>query len=203
MTNHDPPGMNYLAHFHLAGRDPAMIHGALLGDFVKGPLRGEFDSATEQGISLHRKIDAFSDGANDIRQARRTLPPEFHRYAGIITDVVFDFFLSRHWQRFHHQRLDEFAASIYQAMEPCPDSWPEPARRFSRRLMDYDLLCQYGDWTTVERVLDSIASRLSRPNPLGEAAAQIEPLLDTMETAFLAFYPSLQNCARDFLEQRV
>ena len=53
--------MKYLAHFHLAGIDEGLISGALLGDFVKGPLRGDFDAAVERGISLHRNIDAFSE----------------------------------------------------------------------------------------------------------------------------------------------
>ena len=33
-----------------------MIAGALLGDFVKGPLRGEYESALERGIRLHREL---------------------------------------------------------------------------------------------------------------------------------------------------
>ena len=103
--------MNYLAHFHLAGEQPAMIRGALLGDFVKGPLRGQFDAITERGIELHRKIDAFSGRADDIRIASQALAPELRRYAGIITDVVSTFssaatgqaLTASHWQILRRQ----------------------------------------------------------------------------------------------------
>ncbi len=32
--------MNHLAHFALAGEEEALVIGALLGDYVKGPLAG-------------------------------------------------------------------------------------------------------------------------------------------------------------------
>jgi acyl carrier protein phosphodiesterase len=192
--------MNYLAHFHLAGEQPAMIRGALLGDFVKGPLRGQFDATTERGIELHRKIDAFSGRADDIRIASQALAPELRRYAGIITDVVFDFFLSRHWSSFNRQPLADFAQTIYQVIELNGDDWPVAARHFCRRLVDYDLLCQYGEWSTVDRVLRSIAERLSRDNPLGQAAASIEPKLDRLERGFLDFYPKLQCYTEAFVQ---
>jgi acyl carrier protein phosphodiesterase len=193
--------MNYLAHFHLAGEQPAMIAGALLGDFVKGPLRGHYDIATERGIELHRKIDAYSASAEDIKIASQALAPEMQRYAGIVTDVVFDFFLSRHWSRFHPRPLAEFSQSIYRTIEDDRSEWPDAARHFSRKLIDYDLLCQYGEWSTVDRVLKSISARLSRDNPLAEAAASIEPQLDLLETGFLDFYPKAQRYTRAFIKQ--
>jgi acyl carrier protein phosphodiesterase len=194
--------MNYLAHFQLAGDQPAMIKGALLGDFVKGPLNDQFDTATARGIELHRKIDAFSGSAVEIKLACRALAPELQRYAGIVTDVVFDFFLSHHWSSFHGQPLAQFAAKVYRVIEHQGDPWPLAAQRFSRHLVDYDLLCQYGDWHTVDRVLSSISQRLSRDNPLQQAAARIEPQLDTLERGFLEFYPRVQRYAETFIEQQ-
>ncbi len=184
--------MNYLAHFHLAGNQPAMLQGALLGDFVKGPLRGQFGARVEQGIALHRRIDAFSNGAEDVKRANEALSPDLRRYAGIVTDVVFDYFLSHHWSRFHSQELPGFAQSVYRAITPAMDSWPVSAQRFSRRMIEHDLLCQYGHWATVERVLGSIGMRLSHDNPLSSAAATVRPRLQQLELDFFEFYPKLQ-----------
>lgn len=188
--------MNYLAHFHLAGDHPAMLQGALLGDFVKGPLRGQFGDAVERGISLHRKIDAFSNGAEDVRRASQALTPDLQRYAGIVTDVVFDYFLSHHWSRFHSQQLRGFAQSVYRAIAPAIDSWPIPAQRFSKRMVEHDLLCQYGEWATVDRVLGSIGMRLSHENPLSRAADTVRPKLKQLELDFFEFYPKLQTYTR-------
>ena len=180
-----------------------MIAGALLGDFVKGPLRGNYDIDTERGIELHRKIDAYSASSEDIRIASQALAPELQRYAGIVTDVVFDFFLSRHWARFHPRPLGEFAQSIYRTIESDRGEWPDAARHFSDTLIDHDLLCQYGDWPTVDRVLRSIGSRLSRDNPLAEAATSIEPQLDLLEAGFLDFYPKAQRFTQAFIKQHI
>lgn len=192
--------MNYLAHFHLAGSEAGYIQGALLGDFVKGPLRGQYPTMTEKGIALHRKIDAISNDACEIKLASRELPPALRRYAGIITDVVFDYFLSHHWNRFHSVPLEQFAQSIYRTLSDDRE-WPENARHFSRRLIEYDLLCQYGQWSTVERVIASIGARLSRDNPLHGAAGAIKPQLEPLEQAFLNIYPKLQQDAANFIAQ--
>ena len=53
--------MNYLAHLHLGGSQPAQLLGSLYGDFVKGPLNGRWPAQIEAAIRLHRRIDAFTD----------------------------------------------------------------------------------------------------------------------------------------------
>ena len=39
--------MNYLAHLHLGGLQPAQLLGSLYGDFVKGRLAGATDYMTK------------------------------------------------------------------------------------------------------------------------------------------------------------
>ena len=116
--------MNYLAHFHLSHGDDDLIVGALLGDFVKGPLKGERDRRIEQGILLHRKIDAFTDSHLALRETHQQFDPRYRRFAGIMTDVAFDFFLNQHWQRFHHQPLDQFCQHVYQLLSSADQLTP-------------------------------------------------------------------------------
>ena len=69
--------MNYLAHSHLAARlasergeeGDGLLIGALLGDHVKGPLRGEYPDDVEEGIRL--PLTPLSEGAQ--RQVREAL----------------------------------------------------------------------------------------------------------------------------------
>ena len=53
--------MNYLAHILLSGDNLDIQVGGLLGDFVKGPLQGQYPEKVEQGIALHRKLDVYTD----------------------------------------------------------------------------------------------------------------------------------------------
>ena len=69
--------MNYLAHFHLSHGNDDWMTGALLGDFVKGPLKGERSKALEQGILLHRKIDAFTDRHPQLNATQQLFDPMY------------------------------------------------------------------------------------------------------------------------------
>ena len=61
--------MNYLAHLHLAAHTHSSLTGNLLGDFVKGALPSALGTELDEGIWLHRKVDAFTDSHPEHRAA--------------------------------------------------------------------------------------------------------------------------------------
>lgn len=193
--------MNYLAHFHLSYGDHDLLLGALLGDYVKGPLDGRYRRSLEQGIVLHRKIDAFADSHAGVRALQRQFDAEYRRYGGIMTDIVFDHFLTLHWQRFHPQPLEAFSREIYRVLDhqALPVS---AAQAQAQRLIRYDVLTGFGNWQTVEAALDRVRERLGRDNPLAGAADHLQHHYRDLEHQFLAFYPQLmafsEGIRRDF-----
>jgi acyl carrier protein phosphodiesterase len=200
--------VNHLAHFALvlptaeradeAVREGRII-GALLGDFVKGPLRGEWPAAWEQGIRLHRRIDALTDHHPERLLAARLLPAGYRRYAGIVLDVMADQHLSRHWQSLREDRLAEFAEEIYAVLERHRPQLPERAARMAERLIEHDLLRRYHEPALVEGILARIGDRHSRPNPLPRAGVELAPLLPQLEPPFLVYYPQLAQQVRTLL----
>ena len=86
--------MNYLAHILLSGDNLDTQVGGLLGDFVKGPLQGQYPESVEEGIFLHRQLDAFTDAQPEVRNLIRTFSTQWRRFAGIIIDIVFDHLLA-------------------------------------------------------------------------------------------------------------
>lgn len=182
--------MNYLAHFHLSFGDNDLVIGALLGDFVKGPLTGQYPPGIERGIRLHRKIDAFTDSHPELRETLAWFDPRFRRYGGIMLDIACDHFLSRHWERFDSLTLDEFSQRVYHILEQHPEL-PPAARFQAGRLIQYDVLNGFSDWRTVEAALHRVSARLRRDNPLPEAANVLERHYSALEEVFLAFYPQL------------
>lgn len=184
--------MNFLAHFHLAWPDRGLVAGGLEGDYYKGPLRGDLSQAIERGVILHRAIDAFTDNHPTVRRVRRAFPPALRRYAGILIDLSFDHFLSKHWQRYSDMPLDVFNAAVYRMLEAqcaelCADS-----RAMLGRLVEYDILGLYRDWDTVPASAERIGRRL-RGNPLAGLDRQLDGMRDTLEQGFLDFYPQLQD----------
>jgi acyl carrier protein phosphodiesterase len=183
--------VNYLAHFHLARGNDNWIAGALLGDFVKGPLSSALPGPLREGIQLHRHIDAFSDAHPLRAQFAKTLPAEYRRYAGIMLDVCCDYWLSRHWSKFETQALGAFAARIYAVLQANSAQMPAPAARMTQRLIEHEVLTRYNDVTVVAATLDRIGWRLRRDNPLRHLDAEFERYLRGAEPIFSELYPQL------------
>ncbi len=188
--------MNYLAHFQLAQDSDAGLLGALLGEYVKGPLQGAWPADWEQGIRLHRRIDAFTDQHSSRLQFAEAVPAEYRRYAGIVLDVYCDHLLSLHWSRFDSQPLEVFAARVYALLERHMAQLSPPAARMARRLIEHDVLCIYSEWNTVSGALARIGERFTRANPLARAGVELGIYLPLAERLFLDLYPALIVHAR-------
>ena len=192
--------MNYLAHFHLARADDDWLVGALLGDYVKGPLRGELPAGWEQGIRLHRRIDALSDTHPLRAQLASGLPPPWRRYAGIVLDVCCDHWLSVQWAAWNAQPLPAFAARVYRVLADNQTALPGNAQRFAQRLREYDMLNSYQDWSAVPATLQRIGTRLrgrlvDADNPLLTASAELTAAAAGLGGDFEEFYADLHRAA--------
>jgi acyl carrier protein phosphodiesterase len=193
--------LNYLAHFQLAWPDENLVVGALEGDYRKGPLRGELPRGIEQGVRLHRAIDAYTDQHPLMAELRREFPPQLRRYAGILIDLCFDHYLSSHWARYNNQQQNEFNGTVYASLERHGTLLSPPAQRMSARMREHDLLCLYGQWDTIPATAARIGQRFRRGNPFLEAADHLEPVRLRLERAFLDFYPELVAFCSSFKRQ--
>ena len=191
--------MNYLAHFLLAQQlaerceldTKGLLIGGLLGDFVKGPLRGDYPNTWETGIRLHRRIDALTDSHPLVSDCLNALPTHYRRYGGIMLDVCFDHCLSLNWQAFHHQDLKAFNTQIYHSVLEYSNDYPSAAKRQIRVLADHDVLSHMGQWQTIEAMLGRIGQRVKRNNPLAVCGPELARILPLINQQFTALYPQL------------
>ena len=185
--------MNFLAHFHLAWPDEGLVAGGLEGDYYKGPLRGELPPGLERGVQLHRAIDAYTDQHPLIVEMRDRFPAGLRRYSGILIDLCFDHYLSRHWTQFSATPLTDFTGQVYTVLGRHEPALSDGARRMLRRMVEYDILGLYGDWDSVPRSAARIGERFRRTNPLTDVDQHLQPVRDALEVTFLEFYPQLQR----------
>lgn len=190
--------MNHLAHFHLAGERPGHVVGALLADYLRGPLRGEHPAEVEAGVRLHRRIDAFTDSHPGVRALRGLFDTGERRLAGIVLDVWFDHCLARHWRRFDAREPARFSRSVYALLRANRALLPEAARRHAGRMEAHDLLPRYAEPAVVEGTLERIGARLGMAEPMQRATARAQACHAAIEDGFLAFYPELETMARAF-----
>jgi acyl carrier protein phosphodiesterase len=183
--------MNFLAHFQLAWPDEALIAGGLEGDFCKGPLHGRLHPAIERGVRLHRAIDAYTDAHPGIAALREHFPAPIRRYAGILVDISFDHFLTRHWSSFNEVSLGHFNTGVYRVLANWNGRLAPASQAMAARLIDHDILNRYHDWHAVPASAERVGQRLRRGNPLVGVQRHLDPLVPLLEQAFLDFYPDL------------
>ncbi len=186
--------MNFLAHLHLAAHTGSSLTGNLLGDFIKGPLPTGLADHFDEGIWLHRKIDAFTDAHPAHRAAVASFDPPWRRFGGIVVDMLYDHWLSQHWQRFSVAPLPRFLAQSYGQLLLDHHSLPQGLPMALRRMAEQDWLASYQYREGVGAALNGIGRRLRRPVPLGEALHALDQARWTeAEHAFLHFYPELMR----------
>lgn len=184
--------MNYLAHLHLGGDEPAQLLGSLYGDFVKGPLQGRWPAAIEQGIVLHRRIDVFTDAHPLVKRAKARFPEARRRYAGILVDVFFDHCLARDWQSYADIPLAGFTRQVYRVLSQEPQL-PERLAHIAPYMCAQDWLGSYRDVAVLERVVQGMQRRLSKPQGLAGGYAELLDCYVGLSQDFVEFYPQLQQ----------
>lgn len=181
--------MNYLVHLYLAGEDPELQLGGILGDFVKGLIPADYPEKRALGLHLHRRIDTLSQNSLYTRQSRKRLRPGFGHGRGIIIDIFYDHFLATAWPEYSQEPLSDYANKIYQLLKKNHHQLPEKLRQIVPHMEQDNWLVSYQQRFVVEKVLNRIAQRLSRPLPLSDAIADLtlhETLLRQDFTHFMA-----------------
>ena len=85
--------MNFLAHSYLTFSDEQIV-GQFLEDFIRNQDRFSFPEKIQQGITMHREIDTFTDAHPEISEAKKIFSPLVRLYSGAFVDVAFDYFLA-------------------------------------------------------------------------------------------------------------
>jgi acyl carrier protein phosphodiesterase len=179
----------------LAQDKPYLEAGAFLGDYVKGRLHGEFHHEIEDGIRLHRKIDAFTDQHSAVRKCCDRFDPEVRRYAPIMLDIFFDHLLAKNWQRFHKEPLEDFSERVFANLDACRDLLPEKVAETADRMRKHDVLNSYADETFMLPVLSSLSRRLKRRNPVADGFHQFQRNEVKIREDFESFFPEVMDFA--------
>lgn len=201
--------MNYLAHALLAEPYAHSLIGNIAGDLVKGPLDGHgLHPRVADGVRRHRKVDLLTDRHPTYVQLRSAFPAGHRRYAGIVLDVLFDYFLTRHWDRFSVWTHDEFLDAVYDVLRDRSGLLPAGLAVVAPRWVEADWLRVYARRDGIAAVLERTAARLRRPVDLVSMLTVVDRDEAVFEAGFLevftavrqrldapgAFYPHESGC---------
>jgi len=173
--------VNYLAHAYLSFGDSDILAGNMISDFVKGKKKYEYSARIQMGITLHRKIDEYTDSHPATREAKEYLKKPAGPYAGAFVDIVYDHFLANDPYEFEGDSLAEFTENTYRQLAPFQNDFPEKFQRFFYYMQMQDWLFNY---RSTQGIHNSFRGLCHRAKYIHDA----EPVFE----AFLTYYEELK-----------
>jgi acyl carrier protein phosphodiesterase len=183
--------MNYLAHIFLSGTDDEIIVGNFIGDYVKGKDYNNYSPSIKKGILLHRRIDSYTDRHKVVHQSKSYFATRYHKYAGIIIDVLYDHFLAVNWDRFSPQSLEDFKDYLYDCLKYHYNILPERVQFFLPSFIKNDWIEIYQSIEGIINVLIRMSMRTTLPDQTEFAREVIRKYYVQLQSEFLTYFPDL------------
>lgn len=191
--------MNYLAHIYLSGDNKQVQIGNFIADFVKGDPSQLFNTDVVFGIELHHKIDRYTDTHPLVRACRSLFFEEFRHYSGVITDVLFDYFLAKNWNLYSIIPLKEFASSFYHSLLDNFDYLPTKVQKMFPYMVEGDWLFNYRNIEGIKKILFQLNKRTSKKPGLENSIFTLKKHHHLLETYFFDFFRDLMQFAQKIL----
>ncbi|MBN3583330.1 DUF479 domain-containing protein [Algoriphagus aestuarii] len=193
--------MNYLAHAYLSFHQEEILVGNFIGDFVKGKMMVRFPKGIQQGILLHREIDRFTDSHPLVRAGQTYLRPIFGHYSTVITDIFFDYFLGKNWNRYSDQSLEDFTLSVYQQVTKYEPYFPDRFGNLFYWMKKDNWLLRYAEIEGIQSSLTGLSKRTRFDSKMEQAHLSLLEREDEFEVIFFAFFEDLKTFARQKLTE--
>ena len=216
--------MNYLAHAYLSFEITDITVGNMISDFVKGKQKLDYPIAIQQGITLHRAIDSFTDSHAITREAKSFFKEDYGLYAGPLVDVVYDHFLANDALRFPETGekggvagpqarvaangdetggtgLKAFAQKTYEALSTRQALLPERFGRFFHYMREQDWLFNYRYKQGIFNAFAGLARRAAYMGSSEQAGLLFDKYYSGLEACYTDFFPALQDFALRTLQQ--
>jgi Uncharacterized protein conserved in bacteria len=188
--------LNWLAHILLSKPTAAFRIGNLLPDLLPKPALHALPNIFHEGIEQHIRIDRFTDTHPIVKRSIQRIGPAHRRFAGILVDVFYDFFLTHDWNRYSSKPLDTVAIEFYSGIDEHRHTLPSVALDRLDGIRAENLLCSYGSMGGIGVALDRIGSRLRRPVALGCAISELEKNGTELKRDFEEFFPQLRRSVK-------
>lgn len=179
--------MNFLAHLYLSGESEGVKTGNFIGDYVKGTKFEQYQGDIRRGIVLHRAIDDFTDRNPHFNSAKRLFSPHFRRYAGIVTDVVFDHFLAKKWPEYSTVRLRDFSRHSHAVLLSQYLKLPFRVQQFLPFMIRHRRLESYATLDGLEKALRIMSDYTTLPPGSRQAVETVKMHEEQLTCIFVRF----------------
>lgn len=187
--------MNFLAHSFLSFSDGQIV-GQFLEDFIRNNERYNFPKEIQDGITMHRAIDTFTDAHPVIHEAKKVFSPLVRLYAGAFVDVSMDYFLAKDLNLNDLKSWKDHSHKVYQVLNENLEYFPDAFKRMLVKMEHDDWLFNYReDWAiqfSIQNVLNK-AKYLDKNIPVFQAFLDNKKIL---QKCYNDFFPDLMAHAK-------
>lgn len=185
--------MNFLAHAYLSFNDAGILAGNMISDFVKGKKKFELPGDIQKGITLHRKIDTYTDDHLANKELKLIFRPHYGLYCSPIMDVLFDHFLACDENIFPENALMQFTMETYEKLDEYQDYFPERFARMFPYMKSQNWLYHYRSKEGVWNSLGGLSRRAKYLGETGTAFTLFEENYETLKAGYNEFFPDLHE----------
>ena len=185
--------MNFLAHLTLSHFSADLQVGNFVGDFVRGRELAKLPDPVQRGVWFHRAIDALTDGDADVRQLNQLLASRHGRYAPVVSDIAFDYFLYRNWAIYGPEPFPVFRESTYLRLLRARPQLSPRLTGYLDGMVSGDWLQLYTTREGMDRVYERLLGRLSRPELLDGVSDTLDNYAAHFNLTLHRLFPRLQQ----------
>lgn len=139
--------------------------GNMISDFVKGNKKFDYPIPVQNGITLHRLIDEFTDNHLATKNAKKIFNHELGLYAGAYVDIVFDYFLANDVNEFADEiALQNFAANTYSKLDEHYDIFPATFQLAFTSMKQHNWFINYRKDAGIQRSFENLTRRAKYVN---------------------------------------
>ncbi len=188
--------MNFLAHLYLSGGVSDVMLGNFIADYVKGKRYENYRPMVQQGILLHRKIDAFTDSHDIVKQSAQKFKPAYGRYASVVIDVIYDHYLAKLWNDYSELPLKNFVNDAHAYLLRHYFSLPAGVKGFLPFLIKSRRLEKYQYFDDLEQSLRIMSNHSSLPAKSLEAIEILEQNYKDIQMEFQCFFDDIRQMVK-------
>lgn len=167
-----------------------------MGDFIKASEVEALPAEIKKGVMLHRFIDEYTDNHQEVLKSKELVRPYFKKYSPVVIDIFYDHFLALNWEKYHSDKLEDFAKKVYDLLESNIDLLPKKSLRFLQYLTQNNMLVNYKSIDGMEKVFQGMSYRASFNSGMEKAHVILQKHFVELESHFNSFFPDLDKACK-------